>query len=305
MKNNNILVIQNRPGVGDMCIFIPFIHAIKKKYKDCDIYILTKRRSSAKDLLKYDLNIKEVFYIPENKNFFEKLNFYKNLKNKFFSSVYIYHYGVKFYFLSMFLKIKKINFYGFRKKNTNIFTQAKISTGRWLNQKNIEIKPKLFLKNAIQKENLISIGIGGSGKNKKWDIENYINLIKKILEVKKVNFIIAGGPEELEDFNKIFDQLKKLNIKIISTCNLSIHDSMYSLAKSKLYIGNDTGFMHICGSFEVRSFGLFGDTPPNYVEYNDFITPILPKNNKEIGHDSFSMNLITVEHVFETIFKYI
>ena len=29
----NILVIQNRMGIGDMVIFLPFIEAIAKKYK--------------------------------------------------------------------------------------------------------------------------------------------------------------------------------------------------------------------------------------------------------------------------------
>ena len=29
----NILVIQNRMGIGDMVIFLPFVEAISKKYK--------------------------------------------------------------------------------------------------------------------------------------------------------------------------------------------------------------------------------------------------------------------------------
>ena len=37
---------------------------------------------------------------------------------------------------------------------------------------------------------------------------------------------------------------------------------------SKLYIGNDTGFMHLSAGLNVPSIGLFGDTPLSYANYN-------------------------------------
>ena len=43
-----ILVIQNRMGIGDMVIFLPFIEAISKKFNS-PITLLTKESSKAKE----------------------------------------------------------------------------------------------------------------------------------------------------------------------------------------------------------------------------------------------------------------
>ena len=45
-----ILAIQNRMGIGDMIIFLPFIEAIAKKYKT-PVSILVKENSKAEEYL--------------------------------------------------------------------------------------------------------------------------------------------------------------------------------------------------------------------------------------------------------------
>ena len=50
-----ILVIQNRMGIGDMVIFLPFIDAIAKKY-NCPINILVKENSKASQILNDNKN---------------------------------------------------------------------------------------------------------------------------------------------------------------------------------------------------------------------------------------------------------
>ena len=54
-----ILVVQNRMGIGDMVIFLPFIEAISKKYSS-PVSILVKANSKASEFLdnnKYINNI--------------------------------------------------------------------------------------------------------------------------------------------------------------------------------------------------------------------------------------------------------
>ena len=60
---SNILIIQTRPGIGDLCIFLSSMHEIAKKNKDDKIFLLTKKRTQAKNILKDDLYIKNVFFI--------------------------------------------------------------------------------------------------------------------------------------------------------------------------------------------------------------------------------------------------
>ena len=45
---------------------------------------------------------------------------------------------------------------------------------------------------------------------------------------------------------------------------------------SKLYVGNDTGFMHISGLLGINTIGLFGDTSLEYAAYNKKIITISP-----------------------------
>ena len=167
----------------------------------------------------------------------------------------------------------------------------------WLKQRNIKHKCKIYyFKKITKKTNKIVIGIGGSGKNKKWKISNYIKLIEILSKKKpKYNFVIAGGKKEKRDFNKIKKKLPKYNL--INLCNLSIEKCLHFLEGSKFYVGNDTGFMHLCGSLGIKSFGIFGDTPSDYCNYNNNLVPIIPRGYKETKQGDGALDKIFVEDI--------
>ena len=48
-----VLVIQQRMGIGDMIIFLPYIHAISKKFQS-KVSLLVKKNSKAKELFEDD-----------------------------------------------------------------------------------------------------------------------------------------------------------------------------------------------------------------------------------------------------------
>ena len=54
-----VLVIQPKIGMGDMVIYLPYIHAISKKYQT-PVSILVKENSRANQLLAEDKHIKEI-----------------------------------------------------------------------------------------------------------------------------------------------------------------------------------------------------------------------------------------------------
>ena len=290
-----ILVIQTRPGIGDMCLFLPFIHEIAKKEKS-RVTILTKKRSSTKYLIKNDPYIEDVIYFSGKLS----LEIVKTLRLQKFKKSYIFHYGIKFILLSLISGINKIYSYGFLKKNSNISLEPINNLRKWLNLKNINYECKLFFPKNNDNKNNIIIGIGGSGPTKQWKINNYLSLINK-LNKKYTNckFIIAGGKEDIENFEFLKKSFKEKNL--LSLCNLNIEEAISFIVSSKMYIGNDTGFMHISGMLGVKTFGLFGDTPTNYAEYNKLIVPIIPRNFKNIGHNSLAINKIEVDWVLEKI----
>ena len=75
-----ILAIQNRMGIGDMIIYLPFIEAIAKKY-NTKVDILVKANSKAKDILKFNNYVGEIINLDRNnKN-------KKGLHDGFFGSI--------------------------------------------------------------------------------------------------------------------------------------------------------------------------------------------------------------------------
>jgi len=301
----NILVIQARPGIGDMCVFLPCIKEIGKKYSNYDLHILTKKRSYGKDFLKYDKCIKKIFYLPEEAGIKLNYSILKFIRQNKYQKCFIMHYSLRYYFLSLLANVKKIYFYGFFKKKESIVYRSQKSTKQWLKNESLVFEPKIFYKNNIQKIDQITFGIGGSGFNKKWDIEKYIQLAELINKQKKFNILLAGGPEEINNAKYISQKLNSLKISTSSICEKKICDCIDYLVQSKIYIGNDTGFMHLSGCLGIRSYGLFGDTPPDYASYNKNIFAITPNGSSKITHGSGMMDKIKADYVFDQISTHI
>ena len=64
-----VLVIQPKIGMGDMVIYLPYIHAIAKKYQSA-VSILVKENSRANQLLAEDKHIKEILILNRKKKQF-------------------------------------------------------------------------------------------------------------------------------------------------------------------------------------------------------------------------------------------
>ena len=58
----NILVIQNRMGIGDMVIFLPFVEAISKKY-NTPVTLLIKESTKAREYTNNLNFIKKIIYL--------------------------------------------------------------------------------------------------------------------------------------------------------------------------------------------------------------------------------------------------
>jgi heptosyltransferase-2 len=308
---NKGLIIQTRPGVGDLCMFLPYVQQIKERNKDFQFTLITKKRTAAKQILKYEQSVNQIVYLEDEileftkskiNNFFKILNFIK--KNNF-SKMYIMHFSIFWFLVAKISGIKNIYKYGILKKKVDIYINALEQNKRWLQNHNLSSQTRIvYPQNNSKNNNQIIIGIGSSGPTKKWPTENYIELIKRINN-KNIKFCLAGGENEIENqiANKIINEIK--DNKIESLCSLSIEEIMPIINSSKLYIGNDTGFMHLSAGLNIPAIGLFGDTPLSYANYTKNIIPIIPKNFKTVGHNSMAMNQITIDQVLNEVKKFI
>ena len=307
-----VLVIQPKIGMGDMIIYLPYIHAISKKYKN-SLSILVKENSRAKELLDDDEHIKEILFLDRTRDkigshdgiigFFQLV---KEIKSKNFDKVFIFNSSLRYLLIAKFAGIKNIAQYPLFKKKDNIVTSAKIftenelstiiSTQPILNLKKIKIEN---YKNQISKDfRHICLGISASGPTKRWGVENYINLCKKINVNHPSKFYLAGGKSDQVLINKIL--ISSIGSSCVSFASLKISDTLPIIKNCNLYLGNDTGFLHIACALEVKCLALFMDSPVQaYGKYSNNINVIVPEGETEetTTHDTLGANKISFEKV--------
>ena len=60
-----ILIVQNKKGIGDLIIFLPFIEALAKKF-ETQVYLLVKENSKALDIVEDNKYIKEIIVLDRD-----------------------------------------------------------------------------------------------------------------------------------------------------------------------------------------------------------------------------------------------
>ena len=298
--NDKNLIIQLRPGIGDMCVFLSSIHEIIKQEKT-HFVLLTKKRSRAKNFLQEDDLVNEIIYIEDLKKdtYFGNIKILQFLKKNKFNKVYIMHYGIKYFILCKLAKIQNIFRYNFIKKNENISKKIYNTTLNWLNIQKYNQTSKVKYTREALGQNKILIGIGSSGQSRRWETNNFVELISKFNKLDNFNFYILGGKNEKNQSDQIINQLNQNNIKCL--CDHEIYDTFKYIKNSFFYVGTDSAFMHLSSALNVKTYGLYGDTPTNYSDYSDLIKPIIPIGYNSITHGSNAMKKIRPEDVFLTI----
>ena len=313
-----VLVIQPKIGMGDMVIYLPYIHAISKKYKTA-VSILVKENSRANQLFAEDRHIKEILILDRTKNNTGThdglLGFFKlsrDLKLKKFDKVFIFNSSLRYLLISKIAGIKNISQYPLFRKKDNVVTSAKIFTENELGDI-VSTQPELIISGdkvnkAKQKFSNefkhICLGISASGPTKRWDIKNFIKLCININAITPSKFYLAAGNND----NDLIDQFlnSELSNNCISFKDLKISETLPIIKNCNLYIGNDTGWLHISSALGIKCLALFMDSPVQaYGKYSKNIEVIVPEGETEetTTHDTLGADKISFEKVFNASIK--
>ena len=309
-----VLVIQPKIGMGDMVIYLPYIHAISKKYQT-SVSILVKENSRANQLLTEDKHIKEILILDRTKSntgahdgLSGLLKLSKDLKLKKFDKVFIFNSSLRFLLICKMAGIKDISQYPLFRKKDNIVTSAKIFTENELG-KIVSTQPELIInsdkvnetKQKFSKEfKHICLGISASGPTKRWDVKNFIKLCININARTPSKFYLAAGNNDKELIDQFLNS--KLSNNCISFKDLKISETLPIIKNCNLYIGNDTGWLHISSALGVKSLALFMDSPVQaYGKYSKHIEVIVPEGETEetTTHDTLGADKISFEKVFD------
>ena len=296
-----ILCINVRKGIGDQIIFLPYLHAISKKFK-VPVSLLAKENSKARELFYEDKLIDEVIDLKKNMDgVMGILRLSKEIKSKGFDKIFIFNSSLRYNIVSRLAGIKSIYQYPLFRRKDNIVLSAKIFTEDILNEV-VSTEPSLTVKNNeyLDKEfKHICLGISASGPTKRWDVNNYIKLAEKINKKTKCKFYIAGGKNDINLINEFKNSEIKNNF--MSFENLNIRQTLPLIKNMDLMISNDTSWSHIAVSLKVKTLTLFMDSPVMaYGRYSTRMTTIEPEGEKDTTtHDTLGKDRISFDEVYK------
>ena len=310
-----ILAIQNRMGIGDMVIFLPYIEAVAKKYNS-QVTLLVKENSKAEHLIKDNKYINEIIILKRDqtkKSFHDGLNgFFRlvsDIKKYQFDKVLIFNSSLRYKLVCKFAGINDIYQYPlFKKKNQHIIEAA---NKLLKNNFNLEIKsdPVIDVKDEnVQKIKLkfnfsdevknILLGIGGSGPTKRIPPKIFIEFMNLCLKKFKCRFFLATGNknEEIEIMNEILSYHKNLCTPLNE---LSISETLPIIKNCNIAVCNDSSFSHLSAGLGKPTIVLMSDTPLIYGSYSSKMHPLIPDGVEKVTHGTEGKERINPLKIFE------
>lgn len=104
---------------------------------------------------------------------------------------------------------------------------------------------------------LIGIHPGGNWEYKLWDAKNYAQLANAVCKEQKASILLFAGPNERELQAQVAKMMDAQPI-LVKTENLRHLAALISACD--VYVGNDTGPMHIAAAVDTPVVALFGST---------------------------------------------
>jgi len=315
-----ILVIQNRMGIGDTVIFLPYIKALSKKFNS-PISLLVKESSKADQYLHQTDYIDKILLLERDKKtnnrhsgFFGSLNLIKEIKKNKFDKIIIFNSSLRFHLIAKFSDIPEIYQYPlFQKQDQHITdTPKKFMKDKFdlninedpeiqIDQESISQSSKKF---QINKDKLnVLLGIGGSGPTKRIPAKTFISVIKMMSEKRKSKFFLATGKNDEEQL--ILNEILKSRYKdfCIPLDNLSIKETLPIIKNCNLSICNDSSFSHLSAALGIKTITLMADTPLVYGNYSSIMFPVIPEGEETVTHNTLGKEKISSTRILNKIFE--
>jgi len=314
-----ILVIQNKMGIGDMIIYLPFIKAISKKF-NTTVSILVKESSKAEQFLKNSNFIDKIIILERNNKLkndrHEGLagfyNLIRDLKQYSFDKVFIFNSSFRFNLIAKIAGIKDIHQYPLlQKKNQHVIEAAKKLLKKNLDL-NVESNPEISINNHSIKEarsrykinnneKNILLGIGGSGPTKRIPAIIFIKLMRLITQKYKCKFFLATGKniQEQEILKEILDTEFKNECYRLDDLNLT--EILPIIKNCDVSVCNDSSFSHLSSGLGLKTIVLMADTPLLYGSYSSMMYPIIPDGENTVTHDTLGKDRINPNKIFDQL----
>ena len=255
-----ILIIR-MSSIGDIVLATSFLKSVKQKYPDGEIHFLIKKEFS--ELVKNHPSIDKLISFDKKLGFRELFRMGKFLRNNNYDIIFDIHSVFRTRILSLFLRknlFKQIRkprlrrfllFYGYQNFFEKSFSHIKMyhtllnqdktfpPTNLFIEDKEKNETKKFLLKNNIG-DNYIAVVPGAAWSQKQWSIDNYNNLMTRLIESFNSKIVILGATNDI-----ICDQIIKDDRIVNLKDKTSLRMAMGIVKYAKHTLGSDTGLLHI------------------------------------------------------------
>ena len=298
--------------IGDAVLSTSILNYIKNRFPYSFLYIATGK--TAASLFKNFNNVKKIYVLKKkflkthwlelwSQTFFNKWDIVIDLRGSIIS-----------YFL---FKKKKYVYKSTNKKIHRLDELAILMKTKHLPLPSIPVlkkDTKNISKDFLKLKNSIAIGASANWPAKIWSSKNFVKLIKMFLKEKqfgkKKSIVFFGSSKDLKNTKKITKHLKRFEVK--NFCGkLNLIEVAAHLKKCRIFIGNDSGLMHIASATGIPTLGLFGPSlETRYAPKGNNAHYIRTKKtfNQLTGAKDFDwntkknlMNSLSVDNVFKKV----
>lgn len=306
IKFSNILLWMPN-WIGDVVLALPSVQALYSRFQDARISAAV--RSHSHQLLEGHPAIDRVFEIPSGADvgFWEQTQFARSLSknnfdlgvvfpNSFKSALFLRLTGAKYRlgydtevrggFLTHFVEkdesakqLYRVDYF------MNILEPLKIKKmeSRFMSAVKIDsrMKAKEILAdfNVRHGEFLIAMHPGGSKFPRRWHAERFGILCQKLLKEYDAKVILIANESEREILDPITSFCPQE--KIFCLTSLALPEISAVISKCNIFIGNDSGMMHIAAMVNTPVIGIFGPGSP------ETTGPFMESENYEIVTKNF------------------
>ncbi len=344
-KSYKKILIFEGGGFGDLLRILPVIDSFIYNFPDSSISLLLspvskklislyRGKDSVNEIIEYD-------YLGHHKSLRQKLLLITSLKKAKFDIIYSPDRGVGMRERSLMSFLigasYRIGFYRGREghlnnikiefkdnlpialQNLSLFEAAGLKA---VKNKNLLSIPSDIIKKAgrlTDRTNPLSLIVIHPGAHwesayRCWPIERYISLINKLMNDFQTNIAIIGNTSESDAGNEILTSVN--NRRLINLVGkVTLPETAGIIKISDLFIGNDSGPLHLAQTLQTPTVAIFGSTlPAQVIESNKFTYVIkaeLPcspcythQHNFEARCKDFTcLKSITVEDVIKGVEK--
>ena len=322
-----IAVVYSHHKLGDLIWQLPYIKSISKNFNK-PVTLITRSKTQAKDILKDNDYIDDIFYGEFRKKlwyFIEIFNLYRIFKKKNFSHVFILDKISRPAIAAKFAKIENVIGPGIKNQkkwitNKNFLTYKDYQNLDYSDQskKMLEINnykifetiPSLIIKEETlinvepqidsSQKGIVSFGVDSFELYKMWYEENFAELANKLIKSNLANKIyLIASPQNQNVVKKIINFSG--NNTLVDCSSLNLLQVIKVIKNSDYFVGNNSGPLNLASALRVKVFGLIANDRVSELK-NSNIIPILPIDYKnEINRDREGMKRLKVQTVFDQI----